>query len=170
MTIRTAQLRLKFGFVERDARRRAGLAADRGQRAAQQSRRAPLGTIGSERDLHDALAPAALRHEHFVLGVLKMLVNQLVPLLQTHGVILPDAEALFLMRADHVAHQVSEQSPVVQAALPRLHGVVVRTAIETQASSMRFSGSSANRNVPPGASTRFTSRNTLSMFMNWLSI
>ena len=35
---------------------------------------------------------------------------------------------------------------------------------------MRRSGSSAKRKTPPGASTRFTSRKTLSMSMNWLSI
>src|ERR1035437_4710172 len=36
--------------------------------------------------------------------------------------------------------------------------------------SRRRSGSSVKRKTPPGASTRLTSRKTLSTFMNWLSI
>src|SRR5579862_5402477 len=98
-------------------------------------RGAPLGAIRIEarsRTLHHPLAPAALRDEHLVLCVHEMLVYETAPVAQPHGVILANAEALLLMRADHISDQVSKQPPVVELALPRLHGVVVRAAIKAQ--------------------------------------
>src|SRR5205807_5454817 len=80
--------------------------------------------------LHDALAPTPLRHENLILGVVEVFVDQPMPILQTHGVVLPNAEALFLTSADDVANEVSEQTPVVKRPLPRLHGVVVRATVE----------------------------------------
>src|SRR5580704_3671585 len=82
--------------------------------------------------LHYSLAPPALRHEHFILGIHELFLNETTPVAQPHGVILPDSEALLLTRANYIAHQISQQPPVVQLALPRLHGVVVRAAIKTQ--------------------------------------
>src|SRR5581483_7168326 len=81
---------------------------------------------------NNALTPAALRHENLVFRSGEMLVNQIVPVSQAHGVILADAEALLLMRADDIADQVPEQPPIVQLALPGLHGVVVGTTIKPQ--------------------------------------
>src|SRR5579862_6361072 len=105
MAIRAAQKFLKLGFVESHSLRPAGFAANRSQCPTEQSPRAPLGHRGG---LHDFLSPSPLRHEHFELGAFKVRVNQLVPLLETHRMILADAEALFLMRANHVADQVSK--------------------------------------------------------------
>src|SRR5207253_6865645 len=112
----------------------SSLSADGGQSSTEQARGSPFRSIWIEtqrRSLHNALTPAALRHEHFILGILKMLVDEKMPGLQIHGVILANSEALFLMRANHVADQVAEQSPIGKPALPRLHGVVVGAAVET---------------------------------------
>ena len=116
-------------------RRRPGFPANRGERSAQQPRGAPFRSVrihSNSRALHYALSPSALRHEDFVASLVEMFSDQRVPVLQTHGVVLADAEAFLLMRADHVAHQVSQQAPIVQPPLPRLHGFVVRAAIQAQ--------------------------------------
>src|SRR4051794_6387499 len=90
---------------------RAGLPAYRGERTAQQAGRVP---VGADQRLDDALAPAALRNEWLIDMVGEVSRDQPVPIRQVHLVILANAEALFLLGADHVARDVAQQSPIEQ--------------------------------------------------------
>ena len=84
----------------------ASLAANRRQGSAQPVGRVPLRAVRVQADgdaFHDPLRPTALRDEHIELVVGKMPLHQRVPTLQISAVVLADAEAFFLIRADHVA-------------------------------------------------------------------
>src|ERR1051326_2980551 len=107
MAVRTAQVCFKIRRIERDIPGCAAFAANGGECSAEQTRRAPFGMMRLSRAGHsfrDALAPTTLRHEDFILRIVEMFVDQPVPVLEPHGVVLANAEALFLVRADNVAH------------------------------------------------------------------
>ncbi len=82
--------------------------------------------------LHRPLRPAALPHEDLVSMVREVFLDQPVPVLQVHAVVLPDAEALLLPRADHVFGDETEQTPVVKPPLPGLHLLVVGAAVKPE--------------------------------------
>src|SRR5581483_5618510 len=104
----------------------AGFLADRGERSAQP----PGGPKLRKRGLfYDALAPAPFRREDFIFVLDKIFLDQSVPVNERHGVVLADAKTVFLVCADHVLNQISEQAPIVQMAFPGLHVVVIRAAV-----------------------------------------
>src|SRR5579862_2699537 len=91
------------------------LPAHRRQGPAQQSRRPPFRAMGIQpyrRTFHNPLAPATFGHEHFILMRDEVFLHQRMPLLQTHGMVLANSEALLLMRSDHIANDISKQSPI----------------------------------------------------------
>jgi hypothetical protein len=47
-------------------------------------------------------------------------------------VALANAEALFLLGADHVLGQVAQQAPIEQLAFPWLHALLVWGAVDAQ--------------------------------------
>jgi len=83
----------------------------------------------------DVFTPAALRDEDFGFVGGEVFADQPVPVAEFHAVILADAEALFLMGADDVTDEVTEESPVQEFALPRLHGFDVGAAVQAQGES-----------------------------------
>src|SRR5271166_1995189 len=85
VAIGTAKLGLEAVRIETDRRGIARFAAHRGERATEPARRAP---ISSGDALGDPLAPAALAHEDLVLSGGEMFVNQALPLLNAHAVVL----------------------------------------------------------------------------------
>jgi hypothetical protein len=58
--------------------------------------------------------------------------NEAAPITQVHAVVLTDAEALLLVRPDDVARNVTQQTPLVELALPGFHQIVVRRAIQAK--------------------------------------
>ena len=125
-----------FCDVRHSAGSHPGLAADGGKRTPQPARRRAGGTLRVRIQgdlLHNTLAPAPVRQQHFIFLRGEMFTDQPVPVPHVHAVVLANAEALFLMRPNHVTHQIPQQPPVVQLTLPGFHGVVVRAAVEPQA-------------------------------------
>ena len=134
MAVRAAQKRFE-AFQGKQRTRRASLFTHRGECSAQQARRPPVRSMRVEShcpSFQKAFAPAALRHEYFVFGSDEILLDQIVPIFQAHGVVLANSEALLLMGANHIADHVSEEPPVIEPPLPGLHCVVVGTTVQAQ--------------------------------------
>src|SRR5947209_19610810 len=96
-----------------------------------------------------------------------MLRDQAAPVAEVHAVVLAYAEAFLLVRSNDVARNVTQQTPVIELALPRFHQIVVGRAIqpERQQAQQRLFGEQA---YSAGLKTHFTSKHKPSRVMERL--